>query len=122
MFGVGAEAGFDEDRFVITNAYTGGSDNLKKTLDQAPKHRDPRANALCEKELDYGRGDDFLQIARLDMPSVRAFLLREVPRASLPAVLYQAAFMVTAHMLLPVLHWLNPREPMGGLRARARKA
>jgi hypothetical protein len=122
VFGVGVEAGFDEDRFVITNAYTGGSDNLKKTFEQAPKHRDPRPNALCEKELDYGRGDDFLQIARLDMPSVRAFLLREVPPASLPAVLYQVAFMVTAHMLLPVLHWLNPREPMGELRARTRKA
>jgi len=53
---------------------------------------------------------------------VRAFLMREVPRTSLPAVLYQAAFMVTARVLLPVLHWLNPREPMGELRARARKA
>src|SRR5262249_36836329 len=30
VFGVGAEAGFDEARFVITNAYTGGSDSLKK--------------------------------------------------------------------------------------------
>jgi hypothetical protein len=122
VFGVGGEAGFDEERFVITNAYTGGSDNLKKTFDQAPKHRDPRPNALCEKELDYGRGDDFLQIARLDMASVRSFLLREVPRESLPAVLYRVAFMMAANVLLPVLHWLNPREPMGELRARARKA
>lgn len=121
VFGVGAEAGFDEDRFVITNAYTGGSDNLKKTFDQAPKHRDPRPNVLCAKELDYERGDDFLQIARFDMPSVRAFLLREVPRASLPAVLYRLAFVVAAYLLLPVLHWLNPRVPMGELRARARK-
>ena len=122
VFGVGAEAGFDEERFVITNAYTGGSDNLKKTFDQAPKHRDPRPNALCEKELDYRRGDDFLQIARLDMASVRSFLLREVPRESLPAVLYRVAFMMAANVLLPVLHWLNPREPMGELRPRTRKA
>ena len=31
VFGVGDEAGFDEARFVITDAYTGGSDALKKT-------------------------------------------------------------------------------------------
>ena len=30
--------------------------------------------------------------------------------------------MMTAHLLLPVLHWLNPRESMGELRARVRKA
>jgi len=121
VFGVGAEAGFDEDRFVITNAYTGGSDNLKKTFEQAQKHRDPRPNALCERDLDYGRGDDFLQIARLDMPSVRSFLLREVPRSSLLAVLYKSAFVVAAQVMLPVFHWLNPSEPMGELRARTRK-
>jgi hypothetical protein len=33
VFGVGEDAEFDETRFVITNAYTGGSDNLKKTWD-----------------------------------------------------------------------------------------
>src|SRR5262249_23105717 len=40
VFGVGNDAGFDESRFVITDAYTGGSDALKKTFDAAPKHRD----------------------------------------------------------------------------------
>jgi hypothetical protein len=39
VFGVGAEAGFDEARFVITDAYTGGSDALKKSFEAAPKHR-----------------------------------------------------------------------------------
>lgn len=120
VFGVGEEAGFDEARFVITNAYTGGSDNLKKTFDQAPKHRDERANALCHRELDYARGDDFLQIARLDMASMRKYLLREVPPASLPAILWQLAFVVAGSLLVPILHWLNPREPLGDLRARAK--
>jgi hypothetical protein len=86
VFGVGADAGFDERRLVITNAYTGGSDNLKKTFVQAQKHRDDRANALCERELDYQRGDDFLQVARLDMASVRKYLLREIPAESMGAV------------------------------------
>lgn len=31
-FGVGPEAGFDADSQVITDAYTGGPDNLKKAL------------------------------------------------------------------------------------------
>jgi hypothetical protein len=118
VFGVAPEAGFDEARFVITDAYTGGSDNLKKTFEQAPKHRDARPNALCERELDYRRGDDFLQVARLDMASVRGFLLREVPRASLPSVMAHMAFLFVSGLLLPVVHWLNPREPMGALRAR----
>src|SRR4029078_848843 len=38
VFGVGEEAGFDEARFVITNAYTGGSDALKNTLDAPHQH------------------------------------------------------------------------------------
>jgi hypothetical protein len=118
VFGVGTEAGFDEDRLVITDAYTGGSDNLKKTFEQAPKHRDERVNLLCERELNYQRGDDFLQIARLDMPSVRRYLLREVPNESLLAVAYQVAFLFAANIVLPLLHWLTPGEPMGELRAR----
>lgn len=118
VFGVGEEAGFDEARFVITNAYTGGSDNLKKTYEEAPKHRDERANALCARELDYARGDDFLQLARLDLPSARKYLMREVPRASLPGVLYRLAFLLLGQVLLPLLHWLDPREQMGDLRPR----
>jgi len=118
VFGVGEEAGFDEERFVITNAYTGGSDNLKKTFEQAPKHRDERANELCRTELDYGRGDDFLQIARLDLASARKYLLREVPRNSLPAVLYRVAFLLVGQIFLPLVHWLNDRQAMGDLRPR----
>ena len=44
---------FDEERFVITDAYTGGSDNLKKSFAEAPKHRAPLYNEMCERELDY---------------------------------------------------------------------
>ncbi|MBF6987835.1 hypothetical protein [Cupriavidus sp. IK-TO18] len=118
VFGVDADAGFDEARFVITDAYRGGSDNLKKTFDAAPKHRDERVNALCQRELDYQRGDDFLQVARLDLASARKYLLREVPRDSLPAILSQVAFLALGRIVLPLVHWLNPREPMGDLRAR----
>ena len=118
VFGVGAEAGFEEDRFVITDAYTGGSDNLKKTFDEAPKHRDARVNELCRTQLDYARGDDFLQIAVLDLRSARNYVLREVPRDSLPAVLASVGFLVLGRIVLPLLHWLDSRQPMGDLRAR----
>ncbi len=119
VFGVGPEAGFDEARFVITNAYTGGSDHLKKTWEQAPRHRDERANELCRTELDYGRGDDFLQIARLDLASARSYLLKEVPRDSLPAVMVRLGFVWLGRVALPLLHWLTPSQAMGELRARS---
>src|SRR6202012_1757076 len=47
VFGVGPEAGFDETRFVITDAYTGGSGALRKSYAVAPKHRDDKYNAFC---------------------------------------------------------------------------
>jgi hypothetical protein len=118
VFGVGSEAGFDEERFIITDAYTGGSDNLKKTFENAPKHRDGRANELCRNQLDYARGDDFLQVARFDQPSALRYLLRDVPRNSLPALLYRLAFLLVGRMMLPLIHWLNPHKSMGDLRAR----
>jgi hypothetical protein len=118
VFGVGPEAGFDEERFVITNAYTGGSDNLKKTYAAAPKHRDERANELCRTCLNYDRGDDLLQIACFDQAAALRYLLREVPRNSLPGLLYRLLFLLLGRLLLPLFHWLSPREPMGELRAR----
>lgn len=118
VFGVGPEAGFDEARFVITDAYTGGSDNLKKTFDQAQKHRDERANELCREALDYARGDDFLQVARFDLPAARRYLLRDVPRHSLPALSFRLAFLLLGQVLLPLLHWLDPHVAMGALRPR----
>ncbi len=75
-FGVGMDAGFDRDRFVITNAYTGGSDGLKKAYAATTKHRNQRYNDMCLRELDYERGDDFLQIGRCSARSLLRYLLR----------------------------------------------
>lgn len=66
-FGVGDDARFDSRRFVIENAYTGGSDSLKKTFGQAPRHRSEHFNDACARELNYERGDDFLQIGRMSV-------------------------------------------------------
>jgi hypothetical protein len=64
-FGVGDDAELDTGRFVIRNAYTGGSDDLKKTFEESAKHRDERFNSLCRDLLDYERGDDLIQVGRM---------------------------------------------------------
>jgi hypothetical protein len=118
VFGVGDEAGFDEARFVITDAYTGGSDALKKTFESAPKHRDPQYEAFCARELDYSRGDDILQIGRIDLAGARRYLMREVPPGSLPALLAAGTVLSLQRLLLPVFYWLDDSRAFGSLRPR----
>jgi GNAT superfamily N-acetyltransferase len=119
VFGVGQEAGFDESRFVITNAYTGGSDALKKSYEAASKYRDEPYNQFCARELDYSRGDDVLQLGRIDLPGARRYLMREVPHGSLPALLAAVAMLALQRLVLPVVHWLDDTRAFGLLRARA---
>lgn len=116
VFGVGEDAGFDEERFVITNAYTGGSDNLKKAFDVAPKHRDAAYNEFCRQQLDYDRGDDVLQLCRLDLGAAQRFVLKDIPRRSLPAVAATLAIVSLNRLVLPVIHWLSADRPWGILR------
>lgn len=116
VFGVGADAGFDEQRFVITNAYTGGSDDLKKTYDQAAKHRDEMYNLLAQRELDYQRGDDFLQIGQVNMAAAKAYAADVVPKESLPGLLIGGAFLALQALILPMLHWFDASAQWGTLR------
>lgn len=118
VFGVGAEAGFDEARFVITDAYTGGSDALKKSFEAAPKHRDEQYTAFCSRELDYARGDDLLQIGRIDLAAARHYLTSEVPAGSMPALLAASAVLALQRLVLPVMHWMDDRRAFGILRPR----
>lgn len=120
-FGVGEEAGFDAERFVVTNAYTGGSDDLKKSFDEAQKHRDPVYNEMCRRELDYERGDDFLQLGQFNLAMLQRYLLKTVPRDSLPALLGQLAFAGVGSIALPLVHWLSPNRPLGELRPVRRR-
>src|ERR1700737_2244396 len=119
VFGVGADAGFDEARFVITNAYTGGSDALKKSFEAAPKHRDEQYNAYCARELDYSRGDDVLQLGRIDLAGARRYLLSEVPHGSLPGLLAAVAVLALQRLVLPAVYWLDDTRAFGTLRPRA---
>ncbi|MGE0742733.1 MAG: hypothetical protein AB7O98_15445 [Hyphomonadaceae bacterium] len=115
-FGVGADAGFDEDRFVITNAYTGGSDDLKKTFADAPKHRNEAFNEACAAALDYARGDDFLQLGQVNMAAAQAYVWDVVPKESLPGVLVSGVLLAVQAFVLPILHWFDASTPWGSLR------
>jgi hypothetical protein len=118
VFGVGADAGFDEARSVITNAYTGGSDDLKKRFEDAAPHREARHNDFCARELDYGRGDDVLQLGQIDLAGAQRYLTGQVPRASLPGIAAAMAMLLLQRMILPIGYWLNDRGRYGLLRPR----
>lgn len=116
VFGVGDEAGFDESRFVITNAYTGGSDHLKKTFEEAPKHRNEAFNQMCQEGLNYDRGDDFLQIGRLDMAALRHYTFRTLPENSLSGSALALFFFGFQYVLLPIRHWFDTKRQWGTIR------
>jgi hypothetical protein len=120
VFGVGPEAGFDEDCFVITNAYTGGSDSLKKSFEVAQKHRKPVFNDFCEAQLDYARGDDVIQIGKLDMAAARRYLTDMVPKGALGLVAVAAIMALVQRAVLPIIHWLDATREFGRLRPRTR--
>ena len=115
-FGVGDDAGFDEGRFVITNAYTGGSDALKKTLEQASPHRKKSYNDFCRQQLDYERGDDLIQIGRIDMVAAGQYLRKVAPPTTAIGLTALVALLGARMALLPIIHWLSPNHAWGVLR------
>ena len=116
VFGVGPEARFDEDRSVILESYTGGSDDLKKTVAAAAKHRIAAYNDMCALELDYDRGDDFLQIGQINMEAAARYLSRVVgPRSGLWLVGQIGLFAIRS-AVLPVTHWFADDQPLNDLR------
>jgi hypothetical protein len=121
-FGVGADADFDEARFVITNAYTGGSDDLKKRFEDAAKHRHEQFNTHCAAELDYDRGDDFLQLGLMNMGAAQSYIWDVVPKQSLPGVLVSAILLALQALVLPCLHWFDTSAHWGSLRPSGRSA
>jgi hypothetical protein len=109
-FGVGADAIFDEERGVIENAYTGGSDELKKSFAASAKHRNPAVNDFCARTLDYQRGDDLLQIGRCTLASTLRFLAGKLPQGAFVQLAFRAAVLVGTATLVPVVRWLVPRR------------
>lgn len=117
VFGTGPEAEFDAESFILRNSYTGGSDNLKKSFADAPKYKDEAVNAMCRAQLDYDRGDDFLQIGRFTFSVARRYLTRSASVISPLFLFTQGAMLLVESVLAPVLQWFTPSRPMGALRA-----
>jgi len=116
VFGVGADAAFDEEQFIISNAYTSGSDDLKKTWENAPKHRDEQYNDFCADRLDYDRGDDVIQLGRMDIAAMRGYLAREVPKSAVLGLLLTGAFVALRRIILPVTYWADSGKQWSILR------
>lgn len=115
-FGVGPEAGFDETRFVIIDAYTGGSDALKKTFEQAAPHRMASYNAFCREQLNYDRGDDLIQIGRIDMAAAGRYLRKIAPPTTAMGLGGLVVIMAARMAVLPLIYWLSASRPWGDLR------
>ena len=75
-------------------------------------------NTFCVEQLDYGRGDDVLQLCQMTTATARRYVLKDVPRQSLPAVIGALAFVALNRLILPVIHWLSPDRHWGILRPR----
>ena len=118
VFGVGDDACFDEERSLILNAYTGGSDNLKKTFESAPKHRKDAYNAFCAEALDYGRGDDVLQIGQINMTAALRYLSKVAEPQSAPWLAGRMVIFALQSAVLPAAQWFAADQPWGTLRAR----
>lgn len=116
VFGVGDDAVLDERRGVIMNAYTGGSDNLKKRFEDAPKHRHEVHNEMACRELDYDRGDDFLQLGQMTLRGAREYFTRSASFISPRALALQFGLRALESAVAPILQWFDPRRPMGDLR------
>ncbi|MEM8786890.1 MAG: hypothetical protein AAGE76_01370 [Pseudomonadota bacterium] len=118
VFGVGPEAAFDDRHFIIRNAYTGGSDDLKKSFDAAAPHRRAVYNDWCRQVLDYDRGDDVLQIGLIDLAAAQRYALRGVPRRSLAGLAVLGLMVALRRGIVPLLQWFDTARDFGRLRAR----
>jgi hypothetical protein len=116
VFGVGPDAEYDEAHAIIRDAYTGGSDNLKKRYDDAPKHRHQVHNDTCRTRLDYERGDDFLQIGRVTLPAARRYFSRSAPALSLVSLGVTFSLLALESLVAPVIQWFAADSAMGDLR------
>jgi hypothetical protein len=120
VFGVGPEATHDEALGIIRDAYTGGSDNLKKRFDDAPKHRRDAHNEACRLALDYDRGDDFIQVGQVTLRAARRYFTRSASEISPAALALRFALLALEALVAPVLQWFAADVAMGDLRPATR--
>jgi hypothetical protein len=120
VFGVGEDATYDETGGIIRNAYTGGSDNLKKRFDDATKHRHDLHNEMSRALLDYDRGDDFLQLGRVTLGAARRYFTRSSGDVAPGAMVLRFALLALEGLVAPVWQWFAADVAMGDLRPARR--
>jgi hypothetical protein len=108
VFGVGHDCEYDPKTQIIRNAYTGGSDNLKKSFEETVKSRNEKVNALFRDHLDYSRGDDYIQLAILDYRLLFRFIGAKGVKSRLGYGLFNLGFLFFTALLVPVARWLVP--------------
>jgi hypothetical protein len=118
VFGVGPDAEFDEENFIICNAYTGGSDHLKKTFKECAQYRHDRVNEFCLKNLNYQRGDDFLQIGKVDLNAIFKYVFHVIPPSRVWTFLARAAQVTLESWIAPIIQWFTPSKRFNELRPR----
>jgi hypothetical protein len=118
VFGVGPDASFDEERFVITNSYTGGSDHLKKRFEDCTPHRIAIYNEYSKEQLDYDRGDDFLQLGKTDLHTVFQYVFRSLPANFIMTFLAKSLLVWLETVVAPIAQWYDTSKPYKELRAR----
>lgn len=68
--GVWKDAWLDENNFVIRDSSLGASQHLMHSYEQTAKYRLNDCNEFCRKQLNYERGDEFIQVGRVDLPAL----------------------------------------------------
>lgn len=68
--GVWEEAEFDASRFVIRGSSRGSCRSLMLSYDDTAKYRVEACNEFCRQALDYTRGDEILQVGRVDLATL----------------------------------------------------
>ncbi len=116
VFGVGEDAIYDEESQIIKNAYTGGSDNLLKSFDESSKHRDDKINNFCKDYLDYERGDDYLQLGRLDICVLNSFLRDKVCESKLSLIVATICKNFIEFIFVPLIRVLFSTEKPGKIK------
>ena len=123
VFGVGDEAGFDEARFVITDAYTGGSDALKKTFESRAKTSRRAIQGVLRPRARLRAGATMsCRSAASISPAPAAICCAKCHHGSLPALLAAGAVLALQRLVLPVFHWIDDSRAFGSLRPRLAKA
>ncbi len=105
VFGVDDASRLVPDRQIIENSYHGGSDELKKTFAECAKHRRPGVNDFCRDQLDYDRGDDFIQVGRMDYHACFSFLYAHTESLTRCAINRLVTGLLEG-VAIPVLRWV----------------